>query len=873
MYLISFFVSQYAIAQKVTVVKISDLNDKGIIPNASLRLVKTEDYNSVFTFGFTNVNGISAFNLAEKECCIIATCFNYFDTVICTKIIPGDTILILLRKRVTDLAPVIINTKIIYSKISKDTISYNLQSVTDGSEKNVGEALQKLPGISIDKNGKVFYQGRKVDQVKVEGNNVFGKMQQLVTENIDAGAVSKVDIYRQKSESAFGGEKLILDLRLNSKYKNKIIANFKINGGILNKYSGNLNAFKFKKNASFSFVNSMNNVGNSPLTLDDYLEITSGNNDEDNSQLGSQQSRVINSNELPKFLFSDNKIQLSKNIFSALSIIDSIKRFTKIQIFALAHLPNQKEQNISEYLNLVTLQKTFENTSKKNQLPLFLVDANSNTTLSPKIKMLLSLKLSNSQENNNAEFVSSLQGRYLNTNSVINKKVLTLNTNVTLQKNITEFSSISAYAKYSINNQKRNVNLLSNQPLYQEVILSSNNRIILENQFNTVELQSGINYGTKKKFPLYVNINFKKENNQNRSLNDIVTQNVFSLSSSNSRQSISESFSSSRNLFNKVSFNISGTAYQYFSSFNGSPVQKSFNNLLDYRSGISYFTKRLNQINLNINKTSTMPFLTSIYKNIFIESYRELYDNSLLINTIPNIEKNLSIAYISVRALKAKNSSISFTLINGKGKIVIDPLIYSNYIVNRSYYIPNYRGYMTYLNDDRQLLRQTLISKINITAYHIQNNYYFRGVKTSTRFSLLTFRNSLISIFPNSKLQMDITNDIKITQFTFNNTTIKLNELQPSITLKWNEKKCFYELNIKKLYQFSNYFQSSTILNIGYMVRKKIKNKYEISATGDNILNLNSPNLLNIGQNNGLQTLSKIKILPGYILVGFRYNF
>lgn len=865
-------ITQYSIAQNVFIVKVCTVNGNSIISNASLRIVHSADYNNVYAFGFTNAKGVSTFTVAENECCIIATCLNYYDTLICLKTIPGDTIVIKLRNRITDLTPVIVNAKIIYSKISKDTITYNLQSVTDGSEKNVGEALQKLPGISIDKNGKVFYQGRKVDQVNVEGTNVFGKMQQLVTQNIDANVISKVDIYRQKSESAFGGEKLILNLRLNAKYKNKVIANFKINAGLLNKYAANINAFKFKKRGNYSFVNSANNIGNSPLTLDDYLEITNGNNDEDNSQLGSQQTRAINTNDFPKFLFSDNKLKASKNIFSAISITDSVKKHTKVQVFALAHLPTQNEQIISEYVSLVNGQKTNESTAKTNELPLFLLDANSTSTLTPTTKLLVNLKANNTHENNNADYVNTLPAGDLFIHSIIYKKTLSFNTNISIQKNITEFASLSMYVKYGVNNQNRTVSLQSNQPIYQEILLFNTNSVFVENRFNTSELQSGINYGIKKKYPFYVNINLKKERNQNESMKNMLAQNPFALSGSNTRNSINESFSTSRNLFSKLSINIGATVHHYLNSFTDTLVQKSFRNVVDYRAGISLFTKRLNQVNLNFSQTSTMPALNSLYNYLFIDTYRDLYKNGLLVSNEPNMEKNISITYISVKALKAKNTSAAFIFINGNKKIVVAPVVYPNYIINNNYYLPKYIGYMAYLNDDRYLINQALISKINVTVYHIENNYFFNDVKTKSRFSLLTFRNSLISTFNKSKFQLDLTNDIKFTQYSFYTTT-KLYELQPSLTLKWNEKTYFYELSGKKLFQYSNYFRSNSILNIGFSIRKKVNQKYEFSASGDNIFNLHSPNLLSISQNNVTQSISNIKISAGYIMAGFRYNF
>lgn len=50
-----------------------------------------------------------------------------------------------------------------------DTIVYNTDSFTNGNERKLGDVLDKLPGISVDDNGDIEVEGKKVSKVMVDG--------------------------------------------------------------------------------------------------------------------------------------------------------------------------------------------------------------------------------------------------------------------------------------------------------------------------------------------------------------------------------------------------------------------------------------------------------------------------------------------------------------------------------------------------------------------------------------------------------------------------------------------------------------------------------------------------------------------------------
>ena len=152
-------------------------------------------------------------------------------------------------------------------KIKGDTISYIADSFKVGANANVEELLKKLPGIQVDKDGKIKAMGETVQKVLVDGEEFFGDDPGMAVKNLRADAVKEVQVYDKKSEQAeFTGiddgqkQKTInLKLKDDSKkgYFGKIDAAAGPQKAIDNRYNTNLmfNAFKGKRKISIFSLN------------------------------------------------------------------------------------------------------------------------------------------------------------------------------------------------------------------------------------------------------------------------------------------------------------------------------------------------------------------------------------------------------------------------------------------------------------------------------------------------------------------------------------------------------------------------------------------------------------------------------------------
>ncbi|MES2779646.1 MAG: outer membrane beta-barrel protein [Bacteroidota bacterium] len=86
--------------------------------------------------------------------------------------------------------------------IKGDTTEYLVDSFLVNKSSNVEDLLKKLPGIQVDKNGKITAHGQEVKKVLVDGEEFFGEDPTVATKNIRADNVESVQVFDKKSDQA-----------------------------------------------------------------------------------------------------------------------------------------------------------------------------------------------------------------------------------------------------------------------------------------------------------------------------------------------------------------------------------------------------------------------------------------------------------------------------------------------------------------------------------------------------------------------------------------------------------------------------------------------------------------------------------------------
>lgn len=100
------------------------------------------------------------------------------------------------------LEEVIVRQRISAIRIKGDTTEYKADSFHVSPNADVQELLRKMPGIQVNAQGEITAQGTKVEKVLVDGEEFFSDDPAVVTKNLRADAVDKIQSYDKKSDQA-----------------------------------------------------------------------------------------------------------------------------------------------------------------------------------------------------------------------------------------------------------------------------------------------------------------------------------------------------------------------------------------------------------------------------------------------------------------------------------------------------------------------------------------------------------------------------------------------------------------------------------------------------------------------------------------------
>ena len=202
-----------------------------------------------------------------------------------------------LQKDITEIKEVII-TKANPIKIKKDTVEINASSYRTGTEQNVQDLIKKIPGVTVSKDGKIRVKDKEVQKVLIEGEDLFEKGYQTLTQSMSAEPLDKVQIISNYSKNKLlknieKTDALAINLTLKEDAKSKWMGqvNLASTSYVENRQQVKFNLMNFSKRQKIYLLFNHNNLGFNEMSGVDYLikpEISmSSENVGDNLQLRS----------------------------------------------------------------------------------------------------------------------------------------------------------------------------------------------------------------------------------------------------------------------------------------------------------------------------------------------------------------------------------------------------------------------------------------------------------------------------------------------------------------------------------------------------------------------------------------------------------
>ena len=255
--LFSFLLSLATFAQ-ISSIKgtVKDTTEKKVLSLASVNILRAKDSVLVKTVRTSNNGEFSIASLPVGNYIIMVSYPQYADFT--DKIVVEGTPLTLsiaIDTKAHILKEVIVKNTVSAIRVKGDTTEYKADSFYVTPNADVQELLKKMPGIQVNARGEITAQGEKVNKVLVDGEEFFSDDPAVVTKNLRADVVDKVQVFDKKSDQAVftgiddGQKSKTINLQLKEDKKNGYFGKAEAGSNFNQFGNGKLmsNAFKGKR--------------------------------------------------------------------------------------------------------------------------------------------------------------------------------------------------------------------------------------------------------------------------------------------------------------------------------------------------------------------------------------------------------------------------------------------------------------------------------------------------------------------------------------------------------------------------------------------------------------------------------------------------
>ncbi len=252
-------------------------------------IATVKESGAIESYGITNYEGRFQLDLPVNNTYILRASFLGYETSEMEIIVLENASDLQQNFTLNSKAAELDGVEIIYEMpvtVRGDTIIYNADSFTNGTERKLGDVMKKLPGVEINEDGEIEVEGKTVTKVMVEGKDFFDGDSKLATKNIPADAVDKIEVLRNYNEvdqmRGIGNDQdnIAINIKLKDGKKNFWFGEVTAGAGIGDKEKGRYlvhpKLFYYSPKYSINIITDFNNIGEVPFTFRDYFKFTGG---------------------------------------------------------------------------------------------------------------------------------------------------------------------------------------------------------------------------------------------------------------------------------------------------------------------------------------------------------------------------------------------------------------------------------------------------------------------------------------------------------------------------------------------------------------------------------------------------------------------
>jgi hypothetical protein len=214
------FFSVLSFAQKTVSGKITD-EDGQAIPSASVT-IEEPGKDAILAYAITNSKGEYKVTFTSSESNVDLKVKAFNQRPITKQISNSDqTANFKLQGEATEIKEVQLKTKMITAR--GDTIAYDLKAFDSKSDRTLADVMKKIPGIEVNTDGTILYQGNAINKFYVNGKDLMEGGYGTINNSLPKDAVQKVEVLENHQPVKILQDKVPSDqAAINIKLKNSV---------------------------------------------------------------------------------------------------------------------------------------------------------------------------------------------------------------------------------------------------------------------------------------------------------------------------------------------------------------------------------------------------------------------------------------------------------------------------------------------------------------------------------------------------------------------------------------------------------------------------------------------------------------------------
>jgi hypothetical protein len=209
--------SIFIFSQNIEIEGIVIDKDKKPIPNILISILTQE--KEIIKYKYSDNGGKFNFTIdgAKNPFFLKASSLFYLEKQITINF--QEKIIISLSDKVEMLNEVVINT----SKINNDTINLGISKYNIKKEESIEKTLKKIPGISVDKDGRIKYWNTEIEKILIDGDDLADKQYTFISKNLRSEVLDDIQILKNFEENTVfkrsrKSDKIALNLKIKEEF-------------------------------------------------------------------------------------------------------------------------------------------------------------------------------------------------------------------------------------------------------------------------------------------------------------------------------------------------------------------------------------------------------------------------------------------------------------------------------------------------------------------------------------------------------------------------------------------------------------------------------------------------------------------------------